>query len=239
VTQRDRIMLGVVLAVAVLAGAFMFAIKPKREEASQLAEQAQAAQTRRDAALASLANAKQARADFGEAQIAIARMGKAVPADDDVATVVFQLERSARQAGIDFRAVRLEAGGADPTPDAGAGTDTPQGANMTKVPFKLTFEGEFFDLRRFLDHARSFTRMKNGKHVSVRGRLLDIEGVSLAAGPGGFPEIKAQVNVSAYTAPAPSSAGATTSGDTATSSSGSATDTSASATTAAATGVTR
>jgi hypothetical protein len=206
VTQRDRIMLGVVVAVAILVGSFMLAIKPKRQEASQLAEQATQAQQRRDTALASLANAKQARADFAEAQISIARLGKAVPADDDVATLVFQLERSARKAGIDFRAVRLEAAGTDPTPSSGAGTAKPGGAtDITKVPFKLTFEGRFFDLRRFIEHAKSFTGMKKGKYVSVRGRLLTIEGVSLAASSAGFPDIKAQIAAVAYTAPAPAS----------------------------------
>jgi hypothetical protein len=204
VTTRDRIMLGVVVAVAVLAGAWMLAIKPKREEASQLADQALQAAERRDTALASLANAKQAREQYAEAQLGIVRMGRAVPADDDIATLVFQLDRSARKAGIDFRAVRLDATGTNPTPDAGAGTDKPKGAtDVTKVPFKVTFEGRFFELRRFIDHARTFTRLKKGKYVSVRGRLISIEGVSLTAAQGGFPAITAQITAAAYTAPKP------------------------------------
>jgi hypothetical protein len=204
VTQRDRIMLGVIATVVVIAAAWMLAIKPKREEAASLAEQVTQAEQRRDTALATLANAKQARAKFAEAQIGIARLGKAVPADEDVATLVFQLERSARKAGIDFRSVRLEGQPADPTPDTGAGTGQPNGAtDIKKVPFKLVFEGGFFDLRRFIDHANSFARMRDGKYVSVRGRLIAIEGVSLVAGPDGFPSLKAQITATAYSAPAP------------------------------------
>jgi hypothetical protein len=220
VTKRDRIMLGAIAVVAVLAAAWMLAIKPKREEASQLADQAMQAEQRRDTALASLANAKQARADFADAQIGIARLGKAVPADEDLATLVFQLELSARKAGIDFRSVRLEGDASNPTPDAGAGTAQPNGAtDVKKVPFKLVFEGDFFDLRRFIDHANSFARMRDGKYVSVRGRLIAVEGVSLAAGPNGFPGLKASIAATAYTAPEPqmpSTGGATTGAATAT-----------------------
>lgn len=202
-TKRDRIMLSVVVAVAVIAAAWMLAIKPTREEASDLADQAAQASERRDAALASLANAKQARAEFAEAQIGIARMGKAVPTDDDIATLVFQLQGSARKAGIDFRSVRLEQAAATSAPPAGATGAKPVAADVKKVPFKLIFEGDFFDLRRFIDHANSFARLRDGKYVSVRGRLIEIEGVSMAAGPDGFPSLKASLTATAYSAPAP------------------------------------
>jgi Tfp pilus assembly protein PilO len=204
VTKRDRIVLGILAVVAVMAASWMLAIKPKREEASQLADTAAQAQERRDTALASLANAKQARADFAEAQIGIARLGKAVPSDQDIATLVYQLERSARGAGIDFRSVRLEAATVDTS-----GNQNGAAAAIKPVPFKLIFEGGFFDLRRFVRHANSFARMREGKYVSVRGRLISIEGVSLVAGPNGFPELKAQITANAYSAPAPTQSAAT------------------------------
>ena len=202
-TKRDRIMLGAIVVIAVLGAAWMLAIKPKRQDAAALADQAAQALQRRDAALASLANAKQARAEFADAQIGIARMGKAVPADEDIATLVFQLEGSARKAGIDFRSVRLEQSDAAASAPAPAATAQPAGANVKKVPFKLVFEGDFFDLRRFIDHANSFTRLRDGKYVSVRGRLIEIQGVSMLAGPDGFPGLRASLTAVAYTAPAP------------------------------------
>ena len=214
-TKRDRIMLSVLATVAVIAAAWMLAIKPKREEATQLADQAAQAQQRRDAALSSLANAKQARAEFAEAQIGIARLGKAVPTDEDIATLVFQLQGSARKAGIDFRAVRLEQAAAATTPQTGTGAAKPAG-DVKKVPFKLIFEGDFFDLRRFIDHANSFARLRDGKYVSVRGRLIEIQGVSMVAGPDGFSTLKAQLTATAYSAPAPEAptGGAATTGAT-------------------------
>jgi hypothetical protein len=206
VTQRDRIMLGVIALVAVLAGSWMLAIKPKREEAGRLAEQASAAQERLDAATAALASAKQARAAYADAQKTVARVGKAVPADDDVATLVFQLERSARRAGIDFRSIDLAEGGGSPTPAGGPGTGAPAGG-VTPVPFRMTFEGDFFDLRRFLSLVRSNAKIE-GTKIDVRGRLLSVDGVSLVASRKGFPNIKAQIAASAYTAPVPTAAAA-------------------------------
>jgi hypothetical protein len=227
VTKRDRIMLSVVVAVAIVAAAWMLAIKPTRQDAADLADQASQASERRDAALASLANAKQARAQFAEAQIGIARMGKAVPTDEDIATLVFQLQGSARKAGIDFRSVRLDQVAATTTPQTGTTAPKPA-ADVKKVQFKLIFEGSFFNLRRFIDHANSFARMRDGKYVSVRGRLIQIDGVSMTAAPDGFPSLKAQLTATAYSAPAPEApAAATTTGAT----TGATTATPASATT--------
>ena len=208
-TQRDRIVLAVFAAVAVIAASWMLAIKPKRQEAAELADRAAQAQQRRDAALAKLANAKQAEAQFAQAQVNIARMGKAVPSDDDVATLVYQLERTARKAGIDFRSLTQEPGAANPTPGAGAGTANPTGvpSELTPVPFKLTFEGTFFQLRRFIDHVNSFTTVR-GEALKVRGRLMSVDGVSLAASRLGFPSLKAQITTSAYLAPDPAKSAA-------------------------------
>ena len=245
-TQRDRIMLGVIALVAVLAGSWMLAIKPKRNEASDLAGQAAAAQERRDAATTALASAKQARADYAEAQKTVARVGKAVPADDDIATLVYQLERSAVKAGIDFRTIDLSSGGS-PTPASGAGTEAPAGG-VTAVPFEVSFEGGFFDLRRFLTLVKSFTRV-DGETVDVRGRLLSVDGVSLAASRKGFPNIKAEIKASAYTAPVPTAAaaaaptpaapGAAPADGSAAPATPPATDSTPAGTTAAVTGVTR
>ena len=91
-----------------------------------------------------------------------------------------------------------------PAPTPG---QAPLPADVEKVPFKLTFEGGFFALRRFLDHAHSFTRMRDGRYVTARGRLVTIEGVTLLASTDGFPRLKAQITATAYSAPAPKVSG--------------------------------
>ena len=52
-------------------------------------------------------------------------------------------------------------------------------------------------MERFFGDVQSFVRV-NGKQVDVDGRLLSIDGFSLVAGPGGFPNVKASIVATAY-----------------------------------------
>ena len=99
------------------------------------------------------------------------------------------------------------------------------------MPFRLTFQGEFFDLRRFLDVVHSFAKSKNGT-LDVRGRLLTIDGVSLVPGATGFREVRAQIMATAYTAPADLAGGTPPAGGAATAAPGAATPAPGSSTTA-------
>jgi hypothetical protein len=117
-TNRDRIVIGVLACVAAMAGFWFLALKPKRAEADAASARAEQAQTQLQTATQALAGATRARASFDNDYATLARLGKAVPADDDAASLVFQIEAAARKAKIDFRA--LTVGGA-----SGAVTPTP------------------------------------------------------------------------------------------------------------------
>jgi hypothetical protein len=52
-------------------------------------------------------------------------------------------------------------------------------------------------MERFFGDVQSFVRL-NGKEVVANGRLLSVDGFSLVAGPGGFPNVKANVVATAY-----------------------------------------
>jgi hypothetical protein len=115
VTKRDRIMLLFLLVAGGFGGFYMLVLKPKREEASTLAGQLQSAQDRVAKARADLATGQQARATYAANYATVARLGKAVPTGDDVPSLVFQLDNTARETGVDFRSVKLSAGTGAPT----------------------------------------------------------------------------------------------------------------------------
>ena len=117
-SNRDRILIGVMACLVAVAGFWFLALKPKRAEATAAAARVAEAQTKLDTANQALASATSARASFEADYATAARLGKAVPDDDDAASLVFQLESAARKAGIDFRS--LTVGGAS----AGATTTT-------------------------------------------------------------------------------------------------------------------
>jgi hypothetical protein len=118
VTTRDRIVILVVAAVAGLAGFYFLALKPKRDEAAKLGRQVSEARDRLDQARSDLAASQAARSTFAANYATVARLGKAVPTDDDVPALVYQLDTTARASGVDFRSVKLTSGAGSPAPPA-------------------------------------------------------------------------------------------------------------------------
>lgn len=117
-TSRDRIVVIVLGVVGVLAGFYMLALKPKRQEAASLGAQVAAAEERVSKARSELVAGQQARATYSVNYATVARLGKAVPTDDDVPSLVYQLDQTAEATGVDFRSVKLRANAAGSTPPA-------------------------------------------------------------------------------------------------------------------------
>ena len=196
---RDRLVLAMV-GVAALAAAFWFlALAPKRERADALAGQVAQAVVRRDAATAKAVRAEHAKADYAADYATVARLGKAVPPQADVPSLVFQIESAARGSKVDFRKVAVEDTPAT-APGATAATST---SGISQTPVTFTFEGSFFCLQRMLREIDRFSRVKGSK-VSVSGRLLTLDQVKLSAGRAGLPKVKAEITANAYVAPTPS-----------------------------------
>jgi type II secretory pathway pseudopilin PulG len=228
VTARDRTVLIVVAGLAALAAVWFLALAPKRHEASDLSAQIVVAQTRLDTANAAVAQASAARDKYASDYTTVARLGKAVPVSDDVPSLLYQLESTAHQHGIDFRTMDLVASGSTPsTPQtnvqaavASANGTTPAAATSAAVsvlppgasvgaagfptmPFTFGFNGKFFDMQRFVRSLDGLTAVtsKDGQ-ISVKGRLLTIDAFALKAAPQGFPRISATINATAYLLPA-------------------------------------
>jgi hypothetical protein len=228
VTARDRTVLIVVGLVALLGGFWFLAIGPKRKEASDVAAQVTTAQSRLDTAQASAASADAARKQYSTDYATVARLGKAVPVDDDMPSLVYQLSHTAKVNHVDFRAIKLTSTGAavaaptgvaaavasangntsasSATPAATVTPALPPGAvvgtaGFPTMPFSFNFTGSFFHMQRFLKAIDGLTALQ-GKSINVKGRLLTVDGVGLKAGPKGFPDVDATVAVTAYLLPA-------------------------------------
>ena len=218
-TARDRIIL-VVLAGVLLAGGFwFFGLKPKRAEITAAQAEIATQQGRLETAQSTLAAGRRAKADYPRAYAEVAKLGAAVPADDDLPSLLYQLDATAHGADVDFRALNRGASsgasatsapaGGSATATAGAATGTaaalPPGATvgtagLATLPFNLEFSGSFSDLERFLAGVHGWVRPADGS-LSVRGRLLTIEGVSLTPGTNGLSNIQAKVAATAYLSP--------------------------------------
>lgn len=135
------------------------------------------------------------------------RLAKAMPADNDIAGVLLELSRVAQETGIDFEQIVPQ-----PTISAGA---------FRAQPIDLVFVGNFYSLSDFLYRIRNLVAVKGGE-LHATGRLFSVDKVQFAEADSHFPNIKAQLSVSAFLygqtagagAPVPPAAPATTSTDT-------------------------
>lgn len=135
------------LAVVVLAIAFwMLLLGPKRDEASKLGTQVEKAKSSLAQHRAEVAQAVEARTEFATNYEQLVVLGKAVPGDDDTASLLVQLNRIADRAGVSFRTLTLEGAEGEtpppPTPAAPAPeAPSPEGSapeGSTGTPASLT-----------------------------------------------------------------------------------------------------
>lgn len=110
-TARDRTVLMVVGLLALVLGFWFLAISPKRDEVAALDTRIATARQELQVAAEGARSAEQAKAQYARDYAVVARLGKAVPADDDVASLLVQLEAAADDAEVDFRTIRLESSG--------------------------------------------------------------------------------------------------------------------------------
>jgi hypothetical protein len=123
VTARDRIVLLVVVGVAAMAGFWFGVLSPKRAEATKLDVKVAAAQQRLQRAQNSLGQAEKAKRGYQVDYATVARLGKAVPKDDDMPSLLYELQSAAGDARIDLRSLLVSGAsqpGAPPTSSAGS-----------------------------------------------------------------------------------------------------------------------
>jgi Tfp pilus assembly protein PilO len=220
----------VMLVFAALAVAFwMLLLSPKRQEASDLGTEA--AKARESLALhqSEVAQALAAKKSFPAAYQQLVVLGKAVPADDETASLLVGLNRIARDAGVRFEKLTLSSSGggseaATPPPEEGASSSSPTElsasmlplgatigpAGLAVMPYDLSFQGSFFQMADFIKGLDSLVKTANSA-VDVTGRLITINGFSLSPDDSaGFPVLDAGFSVTTYVLPAES----TTSGAT-------------------------
>jgi hypothetical protein len=233
VTRRNSLLL-VVVGVAALVGAYwMLALAPKRQEAASLDKQIAAKQAALNDAEAQVAEYDKARQNYRVNYEMIARLGKAVPADDDVRSLMVQVNTAADRAGVDFHKIDVGTGtgSAAPTttgtaapgaPAAPAATPPPGAttvgtAGFSTMPFSLNFKGSFFELGKFFNRIDRFVSVRNGG-LDVTGRLLLLNSITLTPDAiKGFPTLTADVSANSYLLPPTEglTAGATAAGPTA------------------------
>lgn len=215
------------LIVAALAVAFwVLALGPKRDEAKKLGGQISGLKSSLATHHAEVTEAEDAREEFPVNYQQLVVLGKAVPGDDDLASLLVQLNAIAARSKVRFSDFTLSAsgGGSAPlpapapqgsgatpasspvSPTEAAASLMPLGATvgpagLAVMPYELAFSGSFFKLADFIKGLDSLVKTTN-EQVDVSGRLITIDSFSLEAEPNfGFPRLEAAVEVTTYLTP--------------------------------------
>ena len=213
-TRTNQILIAVAATVAAAAAFYVLALGPKRDEIARIDGEISTKRTELTQAQQTLATYEQARHSYKRNYATLARLGKAVPGDDDVRSLLIQLESAAERTGVDFEKIELGsslAGAPGATTETDVTAQTGQlasapgavevaGGALSALPFNFSFTGGYFDLNTFFAKLEHFVTAKNNQ-LDTTGRLLRIESISITPSPAGFPEMQAQVGAATYIVP--------------------------------------
>jgi type IV pilus assembly protein PilO len=174
------IALVVVGVLAYLAAGYFLLIGPQRSKSADLKKQISQTESQIEQYRTLSAQARAA------APIRVAdlyRLEKAMPNEVDMAGIVLELSRIARETGIAFESI------------------TPQGpaaqTGFQMLPVTLVFDGNYFELSDFLYRLRSLVRVRSGR-LAATGRLFVVDSISFSESKQSFPRIQASVVVNTF-----------------------------------------
>jgi hypothetical protein len=217
--SNNSLILGLLAIAAIGVGFWMLVLSPKREEAKQLGTEIERLEASLAQHEAEVAAGEEARGEFAAAYRQLVVLGKAVPGDDETASLLVQLNAIAERAKVRFSEFALNGTGesapeAAPTttaadqvtPTEAAASVLPLGASigpagLAVMPYTLAFEGGFFRLANFIKGLDSLVKTTNEK-VAVDGRLITIGGFALSSDPDkGFPTLEGDFEITTYLTP--------------------------------------
>lgn len=226
-TTRDRMVLIAVTFLVIVAAGWMLVVSPERKKAASINTQVEAARTSLAAAQSQLSNAKAAESKYASAYAAVVSLGKAVPASEEVPSLIYQLSQVTSERNIDFNSISTSTGTSG---SSGSGATAAVSAGFTQMPFTFDFSGQYFDFERLFNSLTAFTDHAAGGTLAVSGRLLTIQSVKLSpeqsSTNGHGSELNGTITATAYVLPPGESV---TAGATATSPTGATTTTSSTA----------
>jgi hypothetical protein len=207
VTRSPKILIPALLAVVAVAAFYFMLLSPQREEAARLDDDIASKQAALDQSRAQVLSYKKARANYKTNYTTLTRLGKAVPADDDVRSLLVQINDAAERSKVDFHAINIGAAAQPAKGEAATtGVAPPPGtvlvgsAGFSAMPFSFGFEGSFFRLSDFFDRLEDFVTVTN-KDVDVTGRLLLLGSISVTPQED-LKHLTAQIGAASYLVPA-------------------------------------
>jgi hypothetical protein len=207
-TARDRLVLAVVVALAVLGAFWVLLVSPERKTVTKLSSEVSTASAQLATVQGEASNALAAQQRYSAAYTSVVNLGKAVPPSEEVPSLIYQLAQASNQKNVEFSSITAGASGAATSSSSSAATPTSAPTGFTQMPFTFVFSGGFSDLYHlFLQLNKATVRTTSGG-LRVSGRLLTLQGVKLepvaetTAGESGGQKLTGTITATAYVLPA-------------------------------------
>jgi hypothetical protein len=180
-SRRDKLVIVGIAALAVLAFGWLEVVSPERKKVSSANSKVEAAKQQLDSAQTELSTARSAQARYGEAYASIVRLGKAVPAQQEVPSLVYEVDQASNNRKVEFTSITTGSSASGSAPSSSS-TATPGAAPTTfaQMPFTFIFNGSFADLYHLMSSLQQFDIYSPVDGVTVNGRLLSIQSINLA-----------------------------------------------------------
>lgn len=210
-TARDRIVLMAIAVLAVLAGGWVLVVSPERKQAGEAESAVQSARGQLESAQTQANAARTAQRRYAAAYSSVVSLGKAVPATQEVPSLIYQLQLASDMRSVDFNSITSgTSGGSSSTPSPSAAAATASAGGFTQMPFTFQFRGSFAGLGHLLGEVQGFARRTPSGGLYVDGRLLSIQSVDITPESQGQSEgagpaaqtLNATITATAYVLPA-------------------------------------
>jgi Tfp pilus assembly protein PilO len=220
-SSTNRVIVAMLTAAALLAAFWVLLLSPKRQEADELGTTVTELKSSLSQHRQEVTDALAARDGFAEDYQQLVVLGKAVPGEDDTASLFVELNRIADRADVRFQEIQLSdadggeapaaaapaASGLEPAaPTEVAASLLPLGATigpagLAVMPYTLTFTGRFSKVADFIAGLDELVKTTN-ENVSVDGRLITVDGFNLTSATGQtFPNLEATFAVTTFLTP--------------------------------------
>lgn len=177
---RTNVLLGGVIAVALVILAWLFLISPQNDELAQVRADTEAQNAQAVAVQSQIVGLEQVRADAPRLEAEIAEIDSIVPSDPSLASTLRQLQAAADDAGVQLLTV---------VPTRPSKMAEAQPATIHEMDIAINLEGSYFQTVDFL---------RRIEDPSITARGLEVTTVSVSKNPETYPTLTVALSARAY-----------------------------------------
>jgi len=195
-TDRDRKIVLLIVPLVLVAVYWFVILSPKRKEATKLSGQVTQAQQARDTAVSTANSLEHAKSSFATQYSQMVRLGKAIPTQVDMPSLIVQLDSAARGTGIQFADIKVGARVAaapassttsSSTSTSSTSTGTTGASGSTAPPVAAGGAQAQTTFGKDAESANNAAAQGNAQAIQQSGLSADDASTSTATKSGGLP----------------------------------------------------